>query len=342
MIAKRNTLYIILLIFFLLVIFFWNRTEHLPFKIYYKANTALNVRSGPGTNNPILFTLNKNDEFVVLDKEKDWYKIQYDTVFGYAYAKHFSISRIKWPEVSIQTNSIPSFINAFLIVAYILLFVIIVKLFYNNLRSKKSVTYIPSHNRGTASEKDLVAQLIKSGIPAHQIFHDLLIEKFKGAFAQVDVVAITDVGLLVFEVKEYSGWLYGRGNEQSWIKELDQGKTKYRFYNPILQNKKHIAEIKKLHIEFYQIPVFSIIIFYGTCSLKDIQFVPKDTFVAKADKLNAVLSRIYTENKKIKYNRLNSLIHELQKAVNNGAIAEKQQKHNANIKDMLGEDRVFD
>ncbi len=147
---------------------------------------------------------------------------------------------------------------------------------------------------------------------------------------------------MVFEVKEYSGWLYGRGNEQSWIKELDQGKTKYRFYNPILQNKKHIAEIKKLHIEFYQIPMFSIIIFYGSCSLKDIQFVPKDTFVAKADKLNVVLSRIYSENKKIKYKRLNSVLHELQKAVNNGAIAEKQQKHNANIKDMLGEDRVFD
>lgn len=59
--------------------------------------------------------------------------------------------------------------------------------------------------RGTASERDLVFRLLNNGIPATTIFHDLLLEKVNGEYSQVDVVVPTKVGILAFEVKDYSG-----------------------------------------------------------------------------------------------------------------------------------------
>lgn len=59
--------------------------------------------------------------------------------------------------------------------------------------------------------------------------------------SQIDVVVATNVGIIVFEVKDYSGWIYGNGNQQKWTQVLSHGREKYRFYNPILQNRSHIS-----------------------------------------------------------------------------------------------------
>ena len=86
--------------------------------------------------------------------------------------------------------------------------------------------------RGTWSERDLVLTLLKHGIPAEMIFYDLYLQKYDGNFSQIDLVVIADVGIIVFEVKDYSGWIYGTGYEQRWTKVLAYDKEKYRFYNP--------------------------------------------------------------------------------------------------------------
>ena len=82
-------------------------------------------------------------------------------------------------------------------------------------------------------------------MPAHVIFHDLYVEKHKGYFSQIDLVVVTEVGIIVFEVKDYSGWLFGSGNQSQWTQVLAYGKQKYRFYNPIMQNNKHVTELRK-------------------------------------------------------------------------------------------------
>ena len=59
--------------------------------------------------------------------------------------------------------------------------------------------------RGTWSEQDLAARLERLGLPPSSIFHDLYIQKPNGCYSQIDVLALTSVGIIVFEVKDYSG-----------------------------------------------------------------------------------------------------------------------------------------
>lgn len=112
---------------------------------------------------------------------------------------------------------------------------------YKNLVLLRTVTDI---NRGTWSERELVIDLLKSGIPAITIFHDLYVERRQGYYSQIDAVVVTRVGIIVFEVKDYSGWIFGNGYHNQWTKILAYGREKYRFYNPILQNKGHIEALK--------------------------------------------------------------------------------------------------
>lgn len=74
---------------------------------------------------------------------------------------------------------------------------------------------VSSMFRGTPSERFLIVSLLKYGIKAKSIFHDLYVFKSNGKTSQIDVVIATNVGIIVFEVKDYSGWIYGNGNQQN-------------------------------------------------------------------------------------------------------------------------------
>lgn len=144
---------------------------------------------------------------------------------------------------------------------------------------RQLIETVTSLERGTWSERELVLLLLKNGFPAGAIFHDLYILKPNGQTSQIDLVLATKVGLIVFEVKDYSGWIFGKGNQQTWTQVLSYGQEKNKFYNPILQNKKHIDVLRKQSKQFGKIPIYSVIVFFGSCSLRNISFIPKDTIV---------------------------------------------------------------
>jgi len=53
----------------------------------------------------------------------------------------------------------------------------------------------------------------------------------QGRYVQLDIVLATRVGVVVFEVKELIGWIFGSG-QQEWTQVLAYGRQWYRFYNP--------------------------------------------------------------------------------------------------------------
>ena len=128
-------------------------------------------------------------------------------------------------------------------------------------KDKELIKSVTSLNRGTSSERELILGLLKNGIPKETIFHDLMIKKNNNKFSQIDMVIPTKEGIIVFEVKEYSGWIFGSGNNTNWTQILAYGEKKYKFYNPIKQNNTHITELKKTLKQFQKIPFFSIIVF---------------------------------------------------------------------------------
>lgn len=226
------------------------------------------------------------------------------------------------------------------IVIGIILLVLVIPLI-SKIRDRRLLKTVTSLNRGTKSERDLVLRLLKHGIPSQTIFHDLCIEKNNGEFSQIDVVIATTEGIIVFEVKDYSGWIFGNGNYSHWTKVLAYGKKKYRFYNPIKQNQNHIKTLRKQLRQFENIPFFSIIAFYGDCELKEINYVPNGTFLVKSHRILEVLRQIRKNNEPAPYTDKHEVIRMFEQAVENGKSINNQEKHIENINDMIGKDRIY-
>lgn len=211
---------------------------------------------------------------------------------------------------------------------------------------------ITSEDRGTQSERDLMSSLLDYGISPRAIFHDLILKNGKNNTAQIDIVVATKVGLIVFEVKDYSGWIFGKGKENKWTQSLkcnyrykrynykNERCKKYRFYNPVLQNESHIKVLQKQSKQFKNLPFYSVVVFDGDCELRDVSFIPEGTFVIKPHRLSDVLDMIF-ENPEAEYTDKREVMRILKAAVDNGNNTDNQTKHVENIKDMLGEDRVL-
>lgn len=76
----------------------------------------------------------------------------------------------------------------------------------------------------------------------------MYIQKTSGEYTQVDVAVATRTGIIVFEVKDYSGWIFGNDRQKYWTQLLAYGKEKHRFYNPVMQNAGHIQAIRHIYI----------------------------------------------------------------------------------------------
>ncbi len=191
------------------------------------------------------------------------------------------------------------------------------------------------------SERELVSELLKYGVPDTAIFHDLYVRKYNGDFSQIDLVVLSPVGIIVFEVKEYGGLIWGNGNHDQWTQVLANGKKRYPFYNPIMQNGRHIEELKKKLRQFKDIPFYSVVVFYGSCEFRNINFVPNGTFIVKSsrvwDCMNVILSK-----EPVGYSKKFEIIRELRQAVRNGENMEIRTQHIRSVRYMLGKDRILD
>ncbi|OIQ19272.1 MAG: hypothetical protein BM557_06095 [Flavobacterium sp. MedPE-SWcel] len=221
-----------------------------------------------------------------------------------------------------------------------ILFLIVAFFVFNEIRDRRLLKTVTDSSRGTGTERDLVLKLLKSGIPAETIFHDLYLKMYGDNYAQIDLAVITDVGLIVFEVKDYSGWIFGTGYQQQWTQVLAYGEKKYRFYNPIMQNAKHIKDLKK-HLRQQDIPCFSVIVFYGDCVLKDIKAIPDKTTLVYSDQVLKVLGGIKRNNETINYNDMQQVVEVLKKGVVNGGDSNIQAQHIENVNRIIKNKKVF-
>ena len=151
---------------------------------------------------------------------------------------------------------------------------------------------------------------------------------------------MTSEGIIVFEVKNYSGWIFGSGNNTNWTQVLSYGKRKYKFYNPIKQNQNHIIQLRKTLKQFEKIPFFSVIVFFGDCELKEINYVPKGTYLVKSHRVFEVLNLIKDEDY-TQYTNKREVVDKLKELVSLGENTDYQKQHIENIKDMVGKDRIF-
>ncbi|MCQ2187287.1 MAG: NERD domain-containing protein [Bacteroidales bacterium] len=153
------------------------------------------------------------------------------------------------------------------------IFALIVRRIIKAKKYREQIQSVTSMDRGTWSERDLIPQLLnKCGIDQRAIYHDLYIRKSDGTYTQIDLAVPTPQGIIAFEVKDYSGWIFGNENSKYWMQVLAYGKEKHQFYNPIWQNHSHITALRKLLPNNPDVPIFNIVVFYGNCEFKDLDY----------------------------------------------------------------------
>lgn len=172
------------------------------------------------------------------------------------------------------------------------------------------------------------------------IFHDLYLKRSNGKCCQVDVVVATRIDIIVFEEKRYGGWLFGTGYQKQWTQVLAFGLEKHWFYNPVIQNKTHIKNLKQ-QLNQGNVPFFSVIVFYGDCRFKDISALPGEAFLIKSFQVLETLKTIRETNKPAVYRSKADVVRILREAAFNGGDISIQKQHVKNINDMLSKRRGF-
>ncbi len=235
------------------------------------------------------------------------------------------------------------YILIYLVVLYVLHRQLMYRKWYRNLiraageRFKSPRTLIESVTslkRGTWSERNFVLRLLKSEFPAGAIFHDLYLVSKSYKTAQIDVVLATSVGIFVFEIKDYGGWIFGKGNQRWWRQVLAYGRYKLPFYNPVWQNESHIIELRNQSKQFSKIPVYSVIVFYGRCVLRNVSNIPNNVIVTNPRHAIRYVQNIVQNSEPAPYTDKREILSILKSAVNNGNNPQILEAHSRHVNKM--------
>ena len=85
---------------------------------------------------------------------------------------------------------------------------------YLKRKERKLIEQVTPITRGEKSERKVILSLLKEGINPKAIFHDLYIQKPNREYTQIDVAVATKAGIIVLEVKDYSGWIFGNEHQK--------------------------------------------------------------------------------------------------------------------------------
>ena len=196
-------------------------------------------------------------------------------------------------------------------------------------------TYQPEVTNG---EVNIVNSIISTFNP-HCILVDSYFKKPDKKTCQIDIIAVGKRGVFVFESKDYDGWIFGSGNSQKWTQILAYGHSKHSFYNPIKQNHSHINVLKQT-LGSQSIPFFSIVVLGRDAEIKKMEYVPRGVFVVTECRLGDLLTDLRQEPEVLSAIQVASIMNSLKKRrvlPQNGT----RDKHVTDIKDMLGENRVY-
>ena len=122
-------------------------------------------------------------------------------------------------------------------------------------------------SRGTFGEMivDSIFHPAFFGEEEHYIVNNIIIETPDKLTHQIDHVAIYKTGIFCIETKNIDGLIVGHPNAKNWKAYI--GKQSYEIFNPILQNKKHVAVLSEF-IE-WKYDVHSVVVFIKGNKPKD-------------------------------------------------------------------------
>lgn len=144
-------------------------------------------------------------------------------------------------------------------------------------------------DKGNKGEYAIYRQLEQIKV-AKVILTNLYLPKKDGTTTEIDLLMITKYGFFVVESKNYSGWVFGNEKHRYWTQTFPN-RAKFKFFNPIWQNKGHISALKEvLGIEEDSL-VQSLIVFGNECTLKNITVTSPEVQVMNRGRMNQIVKK---------------------------------------------------
>ena len=149
------------------------------------------------------------------------------------------------------------------------------------------------HDKGLWGEYQIYKELEDLETRRCRFLFNLYVPRQQGGTAEIDVILISPIGLIVFESKNYAGWVFGDERFKTWTQTLPAGKRveKSSFYNPIWQNRMHINEITAYLGA--PGPTVSVIVFSNNCELRDVHWTSEDVFVIARNHLRETIDGLF-------------------------------------------------
>ncbi|MER2173671.1 MAG: nuclease-related domain-containing protein [Carnobacterium sp.] len=144
-------------------------------------------------------------------------------------------------------------------------------------------------NKGNMGEYNIYRTLEKIK-GTKLILTNLYIPKEDGSTTEIDLVIITNFGFFVIESKNYSGWIFGDEKYRNWTQTFPN-KKKFKFFNPIWQNKGHVKALKEVLDITDESLMQSYIVFSNNCELKKITVTSPNVSVMKRNQMRNSLKR---------------------------------------------------
>lgn len=80
---------------------------------------------------------------------------------------------------------------------------------------KENLPSSPAKEKGTDGEISVALEIASLDNSTYHAFHNITVEDKIGT-TQIDHVIISRFGVFVVETKNYSGWIFGNGNDDQW------------------------------------------------------------------------------------------------------------------------------
>lgn len=141
---------------------------------YYTATTNLNIRSGEGTEYPVLFELNEGEEVELISQDNSWDKIKYNGQTGYASSKYLQFERTtNAASTDTETNNYYAKRNIYLTVGLVVVLILIIGFLTSSSKNKSEpqTNFSPQMVRQQSRPRVIVTKSTKSvGIAVLLVF----------------------------------------------------------------------------------------------------------------------------------------------------------------------------
>lgn len=159
------------------------------------------------------------------------------------------------------------------------------------------LSYYDVRKKGVHGEYLAYKSLKQYCAPSTEFLFNVYLPTYAGHTTEIDIIMLSQAGILVIESKDYSGWIFGSESQTKWCQTLPARRRtsqKHFFYNPVMQNRAHIKHLKAFIGE--DIPMYSAVVFSDRCTLKDIQMNSTDDYVIYQADLPRVITAINNRN----------------------------------------------